>query len=66
MDYKNGKIYTIRSHQTDEIYIGSTTQTLTKRLSKHKTDYKYWKNGKQHYISSFELIRHRFLDGLFP
>jgi hypothetical protein len=37
MDYKNGKIYAIRSHQTEQIYIGSTTQTLTKRLSKHKT-----------------------------
>jgi len=36
MDYKNGKIYAIRSHQIDEIYIGSTTQTLTKRLSAHK------------------------------
>ena len=36
MDYKNGKIYAIRSHQTEQIYIGSTTQPLTKRLSKHK------------------------------
>lgn len=36
MNYKNGKIYAIRSYQTEEIYIGSTTQTLTKRLSSHK------------------------------
>lgn len=35
-DYKNGKIYCIRSYQTEQIYIGSTTQTLAQRLVKHK------------------------------
>jgi len=35
-DYKNGKIYSIRSHQTEQIYIGSTTQTLSERISQHK------------------------------
>ena len=35
-DYKNGRIYAIRSHQTDQIYIGSTTQTLAERLRCHK------------------------------
>ena len=58
MDYKNGKIYTIRSYQTDDIYIGSTTQILTKRLSYHTKNYKCWKNGKYHYVSSFELIKY--------
>lgn len=58
MDYKNGKIYTIRSYQTDDIYIGSTTQTLTKRLSKHKQVFQSWKNEKYHYVSSFELMKY--------
>lgn len=40
MDYKNGKIYTIRSYQTDKFYIGSTCSTLTKRFSSHKSRYK--------------------------
>lgn len=53
MDYANGKIYTIRSFQTDKYYIGSTTQTLTKRLSKHKA---YYKQGK--YVSSAEIIQY--------
>jgi hypothetical protein len=35
MDYKNGKIYTIRSHYTDKFYIGATCSTLIKRLSRH-------------------------------
>jgi hypothetical protein len=35
-DYKQGKIYAIRSHQTEQIYIGSTTQTLPVRFGEHK------------------------------
>ena len=35
-DFKNGKIYTLWCHETDEIYVGSTTQTLSQRLSGHK------------------------------
>ena len=35
-DYKNGKIYTIRSPHTEKIYIGSTTQPLHVRLGGHK------------------------------
>ena len=35
-DYKNGKIYSIRSYQTEQIYIGSTTQSLSERISQHK------------------------------
>jgi hypothetical protein len=57
MSYQNGKIYAIRSYQTDDVYYGSTTQSLSKRLSKHKESYKYWKNGKYHYVSSFEVIK---------
>lgn len=39
-DYKNAKIYTIRSYKTDEVYIGSTTQTLSQRMSKHRSNFK--------------------------
>jgi hypothetical protein len=51
-DYQNGKIYSIRSYQTELIYIGSTTQSLSKRLGKHISDYK---NGV---ISSKELLKY--------
>ena len=34
--FQNGKIYSIRSHQTDKIYIGSTTQSLAVRFGGHK------------------------------
>jgi predicted GIY-YIG superfamily endonuclease len=35
VDYKNSIVYKIISKNTDKIYIGSTTQNLKKRLSKH-------------------------------
>ena len=40
MDYKNGKIYQILNTVNDDVYVGSTTQPLCKRLYKHKADAK--------------------------
>lgn len=36
-DYKNGKIYKLTSKNTDKIYIGSTVNSLSKRLSCHRS-----------------------------
>ena len=61
MDKKtyNGKIYSIRSHQTDLIYIGSTCQTrLSARFCKHLSDYRAYLKGKSHYVSSFEILQY--------
>ena len=38
-NYDNGKIYKLWIHETDDIYIGSTIQNLSQRLSQHKKDY---------------------------
>jgi hypothetical protein len=56
MDYKNGRIYKITSDSTDKIYIGSTCQALSKRLTTHRNDYKCYVNGKRGKTTSFELI----------
>ena len=59
MDTKryNGKIYSIRSYQTDFIYIGSTCETrLSARFCKHRADYKRFIENKYHYVSSFEIM----------
>ena len=59
MDYKNGKIYAIRSHQTDEIYIGSTTQSLSKRFSNHKSKYKLYLDGNlKKYLTSSKILQY--------
>ena len=54
-----GKIYIIRSHQTDDVYYGSTTQKyLSSRFSSHKSVYKKWLNNDRNYITSFEIIKY--------
>ena len=58
-DYANGKVYSLRSHQTDQVYYGSTTQILAKRLYAHKQAYKEWINQTgRYYITSFEIVKH--------
>lgn len=57
-DYSKGKIYCIRSFQTDKVYIGSTTQTLAQRLGTHREDYKRYLRGNKHYVSSFKLLKY--------
>jgi len=56
-NYSNGKIYELRSYRRpDLIYIGSTTQALSKRKAEHKSNYDGWLEGKTNYTSSFEII----------
>ena len=38
MDYKNGHIYKIFNDITNDVYVGSTTQPLSKRIAKHRGD----------------------------
>ena len=56
--YNNGKIYSIRSHQTDDVYIGSTCMPLSKRLYGHKSNYKVWFVGKHGYCTAYEVIKY--------
>jgi len=37
-NYQNGKIYQIWSPQTDQVYIGSTTVDLCRRMTKHRNE----------------------------
>jgi len=39
-NYQLGIIYTIRSLSSPEIYVGSTIQSLARRMSGHRRDYK--------------------------
>ena len=56
VDYSNGKIYRLYCNITKKCYVGSTTQSLSKRLSQHKQNYKCFLNGKYHFVSSFEIL----------
>ena len=56
--YSRGKIYTIRSHQTNKYYIGSTIETLSQRLTGHRCNYNRWVNNINNYITSFEILQY--------
>ena len=43
VNYQLGKIYTVRSLTSPEIYVGSTCMILCKRMSRHRSD---WKRGE--------------------
>ena len=54
VDYGHGKIYKLWSLNTDEFYVGSTTQTLCKRMSKHKCDAHSFRRPCKLYITMNE------------
>jgi CRISPR/Cas system-associated endonuclease Cas1 len=39
-DYANAKLYAIRSHQTDKVYIGATCNALNVRMAQHRSHHK--------------------------
>jgi len=58
--YQNGKIYKIVSSQTDQCYVGSTIQTLKRRLHGHYKTYKRKIKGiENHNHSSFKIIQYQ-------
>lgn len=56
-DYQDGKIYAIKSYETDKVYIGSTTLTLQQRFSNHKSAYELYKKQKTAYVTAYEILK---------
>ena len=60
-DYGNGKIYCIRNYINDKIYIGSTCQSLSKRMAYHRQDcMKSNRHNTLIYKMMFDLGRDNF------
>lgn len=55
MDYLDGKVYCISNGEL--YYVGSTIQGLKERLRGHRADYTGFCNKKNHYRSSYEVIK---------
>ena len=55
---QTGYIYSIRSHQTDNYYIGSTFGPLRQRLFIHKSHLKKYNESNGNYITSFEILKY--------
>lgn len=56
--YQNGKIYAIRSNETDDVYIGSTCLSLAKRLYKHRDYMRQYTKAGTHYMTSFKILEY--------
>ena len=54
--FQNGKIYKIVDNLSNMIYIGSSCESLDHRLKRHEVDYKSFKAGKFHFITSFKIL----------
>ena len=57
INYNNGKIYKIVSDEDEMVYVGSTTQPLSSRMSGHRAAYKRFLNGKTNNVTSFEILK---------
>jgi hypothetical protein len=57
VNYASAKIYKIVCDTTNKTYIGSTTVSLSRRLTQHKCEYKRFNDEKRPYkMSSYETI----------
>jgi hypothetical protein len=54
-DYQKGKIYKLWSPSKNLVYYGSTTQTISQRLSRHLKCYENYEKTN-HYYSSFIIL----------
>lgn len=58
-NYTTSRVYKIWSpSHPGEIYIGSTTQDLAKRIGEHRRKYKLYLNGKYRYTTSFKIMEY--------
>ena len=51
--YENGKIYKIVDVGYNKMYIGSTCESLSKRMERHRASYKHYLKGKYNKARSF-------------
>ena len=56
VDYLKGKIYKLVNDNSDDVYIGSTCQSLAKRIGQHRREYQYYLDGKCGNAASFKLF----------
>ena len=56
-EYQNGNIYKIVDIGYNKCYIGSTTEELSMRMARHRSNFKqFLKGGKQAHTRSFDIF----------
>ncbi len=54
--YENGKIYKITDVGYNKCYIGSTCESLSKRMTRHREEFRAYQRGNAGYLTSFALF----------
>eukprot|EP00952_Eustigmatos_sp_NYUAD-ZCMA_P014178 55557-Eustigmatos_ZCMA.PRE.1 len=57
VNYQQSRIYRLVCNNTNQQYVGSTTQSLRNRLAGHVANYKIWQKSGNAYVTSFEIIK---------
>jgi len=57
-DYQNGKIYKLVNDENDDVYYGSTTQPLSKRIYDHKNLYNSFLKNISKFNTSFNIVKY--------
>ena len=52
-----GLIYKITDNTCGSVYYGSTTQTISRRMKGHRSQYKAWVGGKGYNCKSFDILK---------
>ncbi len=52
--------FRIISINRDKLYIGSAVKPIEERLKRHEYDYKHFLDGKQDYITSYDILKKRY------
>jgi len=54
---KTGYIYKIFDNTNGNIYYGSTSQSLSQRITNHRSEYKKYLDGRGGYTKSFDILK---------
>ena len=57
-NYTNAKLYLIRNHQTSEVFVGTTVQSLAERKGGFIAEYKNYLKGRGKYKPVFSIVKY--------
>ena len=63
--YENGKIYKITDNAYTKCYIGSTCESLSQRMARHRKEYRNYLKGGKYFFTSFNIFNEFGIDNCF-
>ena len=60
--YINGKVYKITDNAYTKCYIGSTCESLSQRMARHRKEYRNYLKGCKYFITSFNIFNEFGID----